>query len=102
MKEAEVRVLPCEDKERVVGRPRTGGAAAVGEVCPGAGVLGVVVVIVDFVISDNGIGSGGSRVEFCYCCSNAVEVGEVLVLPPLEGEDRRGIEVADGCREAVF
>jgi hypothetical protein len=27
-----VRVLPCEDQERVVRRPRTGGGAAVGEV----------------------------------------------------------------------
>ena len=33
MEEAEVRVLPCEDEERVVGHPRTGGEAAVGEVC---------------------------------------------------------------------
>ena len=53
MKEAEVRVLPCEDKERVVGRPRTGGEAAVGEVCPGAGVLGVVKVVIYFVVGDN-------------------------------------------------
>ena len=53
MKEAEVRVLPCEDKERVVGRPRTGGVAAVGEVCPGAGVLGVVKVVIYFVVGDN-------------------------------------------------
>ena len=53
VKEAEVRVLPCEDKERVVGRPRTGGVAAVGEVCPGAGVLGVVKVVIYFVVGDN-------------------------------------------------
>jgi hypothetical protein len=36
-------VLPCEDHERVVRRPRTGGGASVGEVSPVAGELGVVV-----------------------------------------------------------
>ena len=59
-----MRVLPCEDEERVVRRPRTGGGASVGEVSPEAGELGVVVVIIDFVVSDNCIGGGGSGVEF--------------------------------------
>ena len=65
MEEAEVRVLPCEDEERVIRCTRAGGGASVRELSPVAWVLGVVVVIVDFVISDNCIGSGGSGVEFC-------------------------------------
>ena len=48
-----MRVLPCEDEERVVRRTRTGGGASVSEVSPLAGVLGVVMVIVDVVVSDN-------------------------------------------------
>ena len=64
MKESEVGVLPCEDEERVVGRARVGGRASVREVSPLARVLRVVVVIVDFVIGDDCIGSGGSGVEF--------------------------------------
>ena len=67
-----MRVLQCEDEERVVRRPRTGGGAAVGEVSPVAGVLGVVVVIIDFVVSDNCVRGGGSRVEFGYCGSEAI------------------------------
>ena len=72
MEEAEVRVLPCEDEERVVRRPRTGRGAAAGEVSPLAGVVGVVVVIIDFVVSDNCVRGCGSRVEFGYCGSEAV------------------------------
>ena len=59
-----MRVLQCEDEERVVRRTRAGRGASVGEVSPVAGVLGVVVVIVDFVISDNCVRGGGSGVEF--------------------------------------
>ena len=57
-------MLPCEDHERVVRRPRTGGGASVGEVSPVAGELGVVVVVIDFVVSDNCVRGGGSGVEF--------------------------------------
>ena len=57
-------MLPCEDHERVVRRPRTGGGASVGEVSPVAGELGVVVVVVDFVVGDNCVRGGGSGVEF--------------------------------------
>ena len=57
-------MLPCEDHERVVRRPRTGGDASVGEISPVAGELGVVVVVIDFVVSDNCVRGGGSGVEF--------------------------------------
>ena len=57
-------MLPCEDHERVVRRPRTGGGASVGEISPMAGELGVIVVVVDFVVSDNCVRGGGSGVEF--------------------------------------
>ena len=53
MEEAEVRVLPREDEERVVRRTRAGGGATVREVGPVAGVLGGVVVGIDLVISDD-------------------------------------------------
>ena len=66
-----MRVLPCEDQERVVRRPRTGGCASVCEVSPLAGVLEVVVVIIDFVVSDNSVRGGGSGVEFSHCGSDA-------------------------------
>ena len=53
MEEAEVRVLPCEDEERMVRLPRTWGVASIGEVGPVAGVLGGTVVIIDFGVSNN-------------------------------------------------
>ena len=95
-------MLPCEDEERMVRRPRTGGGAAVGEIGPVAGVMGVVVVIIDLVVSDNCVRIGGSRMEFSYCGSEAVKVRKVLVLPPLEGKGIKGIEVAYRGGETGF
>ena len=60
-----MRVLPREDEERVVRRTRAGEGASVREVGPLAWEVGVVVVIVDLVISDDCIRGGGSRMEFC-------------------------------------
>ena len=53
VEEAEVRVLPCQDEERMVRCPRTGGVASIGEVSPVAGILGGMVVIIDFGVSNN-------------------------------------------------
>ena len=90
-----MRVLPCEDEERMVRRPRTWGVASIGEVGPVAGVLGVTVVVIDFGVGNNCVRGGGSRMEFGYFGREAVQVREVLVLSPLEGKGSRGIEVAD-------
>jgi hypothetical protein len=44
-----------------------------------------VVEVIDLVICDNSVGVVSVRVEFAEGGSNAVEVGEVLVVTPLEG-----------------
>jgi hypothetical protein len=57
---------------------------------------------VNLGVCDNSVGVGGGGVEFSKGGGNAVEVREVLVVSPLEGEHGRGVEVADGGGEAVF
>ena len=64
VEETEMRVLPGQDEEGVVGCARAWGYASVREVGPLAGVKLVVVKVVYLGVCDNGVGVGGGRVEF--------------------------------------
>ena len=61
----------------------------------------MVVEGVYFDVCDNNVVVVEVRVEFGKGGGNAIEIGEVLVVSPLEGEHCRGVEVADRGGEAV-
>ena len=95
-------VLPCEDEEGVVGCARSGRCAPVFKVSPLAGVYVMAMKCVHFNVCDNSVFVVGVRVEFGKGGGNAIEIGEVRVVSPREGEHCRGVEVADRGGEAVF
>ena len=63
LEEAKVGVLPCEDKEGVVGCARSGRCTPVGEVSPLAGVNAMVMKCVHFNVCDDRVCIAGGRVE---------------------------------------